>query len=183
MSTADFVPPSVYVGFRLFVLPKRRPARCLRFAGGQDGGLSPGRIDPTASRPTQPRPPSSPRRAPPRPDRPIVCPGFGFDKLFYRLVVEPKTWTPIGRDGGSGAGRGSAERSGAGRGGARRSGAERGRSGAGRNGAERTTRVGRVRTAQEGRQRVPSAGSLRKSPLEIIPGLAIAPRSVFRGQD
>ena len=82
-SSADCVPPSVQIRFRLFVLPKKRPGQCLRFAGGQEGGLSPGRIDPTASRPTQPRPPSPPRRAPPRPDRPVVCPGFGFD-MFIR---------------------------------------------------------------------------------------------------
>ena len=69
------------------MLPKRRPGQCLRFAGGQEGGLFPGRIDPTASRPTQPRPPSPPRRAPPRPDRPVVCPGFGFDRLMeYRGI-------------------------------------------------------------------------------------------------
>ena len=30
---------SVYIGFRLFVLPKRRPGQCLRFAGEQEGGL------------------------------------------------------------------------------------------------------------------------------------------------
>ena len=64
-----------------FVIPKRRPGQCLRFAGGQEGGLSPGRIDSTAFRPTQPRPSSPPRRAPPRPDRPVVCPGFGFDRF------------------------------------------------------------------------------------------------------
>ena len=85
-STADFVPPSVYIRFRVFVLPKRRPGQFLRLAGGQEGGLSPGRIDTTASRPTQPRSPSPPRRAPPRPDRPVVCPGFGFDKLLLSLL-------------------------------------------------------------------------------------------------
>ena len=86
-STADFVPPSVYIRFRLFVLPKRRPGQCLRFARGQEGGLSPGRIDPTASRRTQPRTPSPPRRAPPRPDRPIVCPGFAYDKCVLSRPV------------------------------------------------------------------------------------------------
>ena len=55
--------------------PKRRPGHCLRFAGGQDGGLSLGRIDPTASRPTQPRPGPLPRRAPRRTDR-VVVSGF-----------------------------------------------------------------------------------------------------------
>ena len=94
-STPDFVPPSVYIGFPLFLLPKRRPGQCLRFAGGQEGGLSPGRIDPTASRPTQPRLPSPPRRAPLRPDRHVVCLGFGFDRLVYiksRLFVLQKSY-------------------------------------------------------------------------------------------
>ena len=58
------------------MLPKTRPRQCLRFAAGQERGLCPGRIDPTASRPTLPRPPSPPRRAPPRPDGPVGCPGF-----------------------------------------------------------------------------------------------------------
>ena len=62
-STAGFVPPSVYIGFRLFVFSKRRPEQCLRFAGRQEEALSHGRIDPTASRPTQPRPPSPHRCA------------------------------------------------------------------------------------------------------------------------
>ena len=90
-STADFVPPSVYIGFRLFVLSKSSPGQCLRFAGRQEGGLSPGRIDPTASRPTQPRPLSPPRRAPPRTDRPVVCPGFRFDRSsILPLTYEPR---------------------------------------------------------------------------------------------
>ena len=38
----------------------------------QEGGLSPPWIDPTGSLPTQPCSPSPPRRAPPRPDRPLV---------------------------------------------------------------------------------------------------------------
>ena len=71
-SAADFVPLSVYMGLRLFVLPKRRPGQYFRFAGGQEGGLSPCRIVPTAFRPSsiQPRPPSPPRRARPRHDWP-----------------------------------------------------------------------------------------------------------------
>ena len=86
-SSAGFVPPSVYIGFRLFVLPQRRPGQCVRFAGGQEGGLFASRIDPTASHPTQPRTPSPPRRAPPRPDRPVVCPGFGFDRSDYTFIL------------------------------------------------------------------------------------------------
>ena len=38
-------------------------------------------IDPTTSSATKPRPALSPRRALPRPDRPVVCPSFGFDWL------------------------------------------------------------------------------------------------------
>ena len=74
------------IRIRLFVLPKRRSGQCSRFAGGQEGGLFPGWIDPTATRPTLPRPASLPRRAPPRPDRPVVCPGFGFDKSFISFL-------------------------------------------------------------------------------------------------
>ena len=79
-STADFVPPSVYIKFRLFVLPKKRPGQCLRYAVGQERGLFLCWIDPTASRSTQPRASSPPRRAPPRLDWPVVCFGFAFDK-------------------------------------------------------------------------------------------------------
>ena len=80
LSTAGFVPPSVYIGFHFFVLPKKRPGQCFRFAGKQNRGLSPCRITPTASRPRYPAPPSSPhRRAPPRRDRPVVCPVVWFD--------------------------------------------------------------------------------------------------------
>ena len=74
-SIADFVPPSVYIGFRLFVLPKRCSGKCFRFAGGHEGRLSPGGIDPTAFRPTQPRSPRSPAvRGPTRP----ACSVSGF---------------------------------------------------------------------------------------------------------
>ena len=36
---------------------------------------------------TQPRPHSPPRRAPPRPKRTVVCPGFGFDRFAGRTVL------------------------------------------------------------------------------------------------
>ena len=74
------------VGFKykikLFVLPKRRSRECSRFAGGQERGLSSCRIDLTASRPIQPRAAPLLRRAPPRPDRFVVCPGFRFDRYY-----------------------------------------------------------------------------------------------------
>ena len=69
------------IRIRLFVLPKIRSVQCSRFAGGQKGALSSGRIDPTAFHSTQPRPAPPPRRASSRPDRPVVCPIFAFDKL------------------------------------------------------------------------------------------------------
>ena len=46
---------------------------------GPEGGLSPGQIDATASCST----PSPPRRALPRPDRPVVCPDFGLDRWYF----------------------------------------------------------------------------------------------------
>ena len=47
--------------------------------GGQQGRLFPGRTDLSPSSPARLRPARPPRRVPPRPDRPEVCPGFGFD--------------------------------------------------------------------------------------------------------
>ena len=70
-STARCVPPSVCMGLRLFVLPKRCSGWLAALPWGQEGRLYPGRSDPSASRPAPP-----PRCAPPRPDPPVVCPGF-----------------------------------------------------------------------------------------------------------
>ena len=47
---------SVYIGFRLFVLPKGCLGQCLRYAGGQQIESPPDRIDPTAFRLIQLRP-------------------------------------------------------------------------------------------------------------------------------
>ena len=59
LSTADrprvFVPPSVYMRFPLFVLPKRRP-QLFWFASGSGGQFFPGRTDPSASRSARPCP-------------------------------------------------------------------------------------------------------------------------------
>ena len=49
-------------------------AMCLRCLGGYEGRLSPGRT-------VLPDPAPPPRRAP-RPDPPVVCPGFGFDSYI-----------------------------------------------------------------------------------------------------
>ena len=48
-------------------------------AGTRDGG----RTDSSASRPARPRPTLPPGRVPPRPDTPVICPGFEFDRFFF----------------------------------------------------------------------------------------------------
>ena len=92
-STARCVPPSVYIGFRLFVLPRIVQDICLRCPGnlgGQRSGCLLGR--PThrhpISCPAPLRPAAPPCAAPPRPARGMS--GFGLDKLrwvYTRLVV------------------------------------------------------------------------------------------------
>ena len=47
--------------------------------GRREGCLLPGSTRRRSVLPS-PAPPSPPRHAPPRPDRPVVCPGFGFDR-------------------------------------------------------------------------------------------------------
>ena len=79
-STAGFVPLSVYIGFRLFVLLKRYSEQLSSVPRGLEVQLFLGRTDPSASRLARPRPAPLPRRAPPRPDPPVVCPGFGLDR-------------------------------------------------------------------------------------------------------
>ena len=91
LSTAGFVPPSVYIGFCLFVLLERCSGDVSAMLWKYEGGLSPGRGVSLASSPARPRP--AIRRAP-RPDPPVVCPGFGRDK-FARvgaLTAHPGTW-------------------------------------------------------------------------------------------
>ena len=52
---------------------------------------SPGRTDPSASRPAWLRSAPPPRRAPLRPDPPVVCPGLVFDRYIgFRVFVLPK---------------------------------------------------------------------------------------------
>ena len=78
-STGRCVPPSVYIGFPLFVLPKNRPQQ-LSFIRQRvrrsEGRFSPGQTDPSARRSARPCSPASPPCAQPRPDPPVVCPGF-----------------------------------------------------------------------------------------------------------
>ena len=71
LSAASFVPPSVYMGFRLFVLPKRRPGQLSTFPWGT-GGTVVSWANEHAGFPTRP--------TPPRPEPQVVCPGLVFDK-------------------------------------------------------------------------------------------------------
>ena len=90
LSTAGFVPPSVYIGFRLVVL-----------LGGRSGHVSAmlwkvrGRLcllgEQFCWHPVLRDPAPSPRRAP-RPDPPVVCPGFGLDNYVFVNPLQPITW-------------------------------------------------------------------------------------------
>ena len=64
------------------MLPKRRSGLCFRFAGGQEAGLSPSRIDLTASRPTPAltRTAAPPCAAPTRPARGVS--GFWIRQVY-----------------------------------------------------------------------------------------------------
>ena len=84
-STAGFVPPSVYIGFPLFVLAKRRSEQLFtavrlgaRGAVGFQGHRNVGTLFCSAS----PRPAVRPATC--RPDPPVVCPGFGLDRYGIR---------------------------------------------------------------------------------------------------
>ena len=79
-SMASFVPPSVYIGFPLFVLPKSCSGQFDDAPGGERVGCLLG--EPSRRRPVLLRPAPPLRRAPLRPDPPAVCPGFGFDKCL-----------------------------------------------------------------------------------------------------
>ena len=69
-SNACFVPPSVYIGFRLFVLPRVPSGHCLRCPGGNRDGCflgGPIRRRPVLPCPTLPRPSAVRRPVPTRP--------------------------------------------------------------------------------------------------------------------
>ena len=86
------------VQIRLFVLQKKRSGQCYRFAGGQVGGLFFCGINPTASRFTQPCTAPPTRSPPPRRDRALGCPGFGYLQTqigFGTLVSSQERRAPL----------------------------------------------------------------------------------------
>ena len=90
LSTARCDPPSVYIGFRLFVLPKSPSGQLFTMLWRQAGRLSPGRTDQWASSPARPCPAPPHRRAPPRPDPPVVRPGFWIQLVLNSTLVDTK---------------------------------------------------------------------------------------------
>ena len=60
LSTAGFVPPSVYIGFPLFVLPRKRSGQLSSMPWGARGSVV--STDPSASRPVRSRSALPPRR-------------------------------------------------------------------------------------------------------------------------
>ena len=93
LSTADFVCPSVYIGFPLFVLAKRRSEQLFTVrwrawgAVGFQGDRNVGTLFCPASR----RPAVCP--SPCRSDPPVVCSGFGLDGFFS--VSRIMSWTSL----------------------------------------------------------------------------------------
>ena len=85
------------------MLPKSRRGQCLQIVGGHEGRLSPCWVDPMASCPTQPHPISPHSRAPPRIDRPVMCPCFGFDwcSLIQQVIMHLSNPKPGHTTGGS----------------------------------------------------------------------------------
>ena len=79
-SNADFV-PSVYMGFRLFALRKRRPRHPYTMSSRVEGIVVSWAKRFVGTCPARPRPASLPRRAPPRTAPPVVCPGLRFDRF------------------------------------------------------------------------------------------------------
>ena len=80
-SNMGYVPPSVWMGFPLFVLPKRGPRRvAFDSPERQRTVLSWANRSVGVPLCSAPAIPAIPPCAQPRPDPPVVCPGFGFDK-------------------------------------------------------------------------------------------------------
>ena len=152
LPTAGFVPPSVYIGFPVFVLAKERSGQlCPRYPGGLEGRLASGPPDPSASRSARPRRALPPRHAPRRPGPPVVCVGFGFVRFIQGMagkLSNPKPGHPTGE-----VECGGERRDEAGRGQARRGRARRGRARRGGTGAVETKRENEHSASKRGRSR------------------------------
>ena len=91
-STGRFVPPPVYIGFYigfpLFVLAKSRSEQffTVPWRARETVGFRTNRSVGTLFCPASPRP-TIDRRAPRRPDPPVVCPGFGLDRCVHLQSV------------------------------------------------------------------------------------------------
>ena len=70
LSTAGFVPPSVYIGFRLFVLPGGCSGQLSSMPWGARGTVASSAKKPVGVQPCRARSAQPPRRAPPDPTRP-----------------------------------------------------------------------------------------------------------------
>ena len=93
-----FVPPSVYIGFPLFVLPKDVQDIVLdALEGNRDGCLlgEPIRRRPVLPCPALPRPL---RRAPPRPDPPMIYPDFGLHRFTLHHFSDIPCMKSVYRD-------------------------------------------------------------------------------------
>ena len=91
-STARCVLPSVYIGFRSFVLPKRFSGQFSSMPWRARGSVVSWANRPVGV-PSCPAPPCpAPRRAPPCSDPPRVCPGFGFDRITNVLCFFCRFW-------------------------------------------------------------------------------------------
>ena len=80
-STAGFVPPSVYIRFPLFVLPKSPPQH-LPLVRQSVRGTVLSWANRSVGVPFRSALPSPPLRRARSPDPPVVCPGFGFDSYI-----------------------------------------------------------------------------------------------------
>ena len=79
-SNAGLIPPPVYIEFRLLVILRSLSGQVCSMPWGVWRTVDPWRTDLSASRPARSRPAPPSRHAPPCPDPPVVCPGFGLDK-------------------------------------------------------------------------------------------------------